>query len=178
MSQTKTLGLDCSTKSMAWSIFEDKELLSHGEILFTGKDTFARLHDGQAKVHAIRHLLKTDIVYIEGATYVQNKHTVILLAYCFGAILAALHHDGVEIKEITPSSWQSKIGNKMLTQSEKDAIIKANPRKTASWYKNAYRLARKEKTKVWVLDNFGVTVVNDNCSDAIAIGAVGAGYCD
>lgn len=168
----RVMGADCSTQSFAFSIFDDGELVQWGEIKFTGSTVFERLADGQDKVRAMRDLLQVDKVVIEGAIYVQNKKTVILLAYAFGAIISALVQSGAEVSEVSPMTWQAAIGNKPLTKAEKAAIIEANPGKSKTWYSAANRNFRKNRTREWVKENLGPDIDNDNVTDAIALGWV------
>lgn len=170
----RVMGVDCSTKSFAFSIFDNGELVQFGEIEFFGNTVFQRLHDGQEKVRALRDQLEIDYVVIESAVFVQNKKTVVLLAYSFGAIIAALMSSGAEVIEMAPMTWQNYIGNKVLTKAEKAAIMEANPGKSKSWYSNAFRDYRKARTAAWVSAKFGYDIDNDNVTDAIALGWVGA----
>ena len=164
------MGADCSTNTLAFGIFDDGKLVKWGEITFNGNTVFERLADGQAKVSALREQLDVDLVAIEGAVYVQNKKTVILLAYSFGAIISALVQSGARVVEVAPMTWQNAIGNKTLTRAEKDAIVDANPGKSKSWYSGAYRKFRKQRTADWVEKNLGPKIDNDNVTDAIALG--------
>jgi Holliday junction resolvasome RuvABC endonuclease subunit len=166
----RVMGADCSTQSFAFSIFDDGELVKYGEIQFTGKTVFSRLADGQRKVSALREQLDVDLVAIESAIYVQNKKTVILLAYAFGAIIAALINSGAEVKEVSPLSWQHYIGNKPLTKVEKASVMKDFPDKSKTWYTAKYREIRKDRTRQWVKGKFGRSIKSDNVTDAIALG--------
>ena len=158
--------------SFAFSIFDDGKLVQWGEIKFSGKNVFERLADGQDKIRALRDKLQVDVVAIESAVYVQNKKTVILLAYAYGAIISALVQSGARVVEVAPMTWQNAIGNKVLTKVEKSAIVEANPGQTKSWYSNANRLFRKARTAKWVEETFGLKIDNDNVTDAIALGWV------
>lgn len=170
----RVIGIDCSTKSLAYSIFDNKELIEYGEISFDGADTFERLADGQSRLSEIKDKFKADIIVMESAVYVQNKKTVILLAYSFGAILSAILHKGCKVEEFTPTEWQFAIGNKVLTAKEKQELIDETPGKSKSWYKNRFREFRKQRTADWVKDKFDIEIESDNITDAIAIGYVGA----
>lgn len=170
----RVMGADCSTNSFAFSIFDNGELVQFGEIEFYGKTVFERLADGQNKVRALRDKLDVDYVAIESAVFVQNKKTVILLAYSFGAIIAALINSGARVVEVAPMTWQNFIGNKVLTKAEKTVIMEATPGKSKSWYSNAFREFRKDRTRQWVADKFGYDVDSDNVTDAIALGWVAA----
>lgn len=168
----RVMGADCSTHSFAFSIFDDGKLVQWGEIKFKGNSVFERLADGQKKVSALKEFLDVDLVAIEAAVYVQNKKTVILLAYAFGAIISALVQSGAKVIEIPPMEWQNAIGNKVLTKAEKSAIVEANPGKSKSWYSNANRNFRKARTARWVAMTLGPEIDNDNVTDAIALGWV------
>ena len=169
------LGIDVSTNSFAWCLFENGKPVRWGEIEFSGKNVFERLADGQAKVRAIKDTIKAEKVVFESAVYVQNKKTVILLAYAFGAIVAALLDSGATVEEISPLEWQPAIGNKPLTKQEKEVIQKEFPGKSDSVYKAKYREFRKQRTMQWVADTYGIVVDSDNVSDAIAIASVSYG---
>ena len=170
----RVMGVDCSTNSFAFSIFDNGELVQFGEIKFYGNNVFQRLHDGQEKVRALRDKLEVDYVIIESAVFVQNKKTVVLLAYAFGAIIAALMSSGAVVVEMAPMTWQNYIGNKVLTKAEKAVIMEETPGKSKSWYSAAFRDFRKARTANWVRDKFGYEIDNDNVTDAIALGWVGA----
>lgn len=167
------LGIDASTNSVAYSLIKNGELANYGEVQFSGGNVFERLADAQAKISKIKKQLKADIVVIESAVYVQNKKTVILLAYAFGAILSAIVDKGAKVEELSPTEWQFAIGNKVLSKTEKEAIQKEYPDKSKSWYSAKYRETRKMRTMKWVKDNYDVDADTDNVSDAIAISHVG-----
>lgn len=167
------LGVDASTNSLAFCLYGKQGPIRWGEIKFKGASVFERLSDGQNRVRAIANLLKADLIVFESAVYVQNKKTVILLAYAFGAIVAALMTTGAQVEEISPMTWQNAIGNKALTKVEKQRIIDANPGKSKSWYSNANREFRKQRTMDWVEKTYGIEVESDNVSDAIAVASVG-----
>lgn len=170
---TRVMGADCSTQSFAFAIFNGDKLESWGEIKFNGNNVFERLADGQSKVRAMKDILNVDKVVIESAVFVQNKKTVILLAYAFGAIIAALINSGCIVVEANPIAWQRFIGNKALTKIEKQAIMDENPGKSKSWYSNKNRDFRKQRTRKWVEQEFGVDIDNDNVTDAVGLGYYG-----
>jgi Holliday junction resolvasome RuvABC endonuclease subunit len=163
------LGVDASTNSFAFCLYGKDGPIKWGEIDFEGKNVFERLADGQKKVLALGDELTADLIVFESAVFVQNKKTVILLAYSFGAIVSALMTTGAEIKEASPLAWQNYIGNKPLTKPEKQAIVEKTPKKSKSWYSNAFREFRKQRTMQWAKDQFGITVESDNVSDAIGL---------
>jgi Holliday junction resolvasome RuvABC endonuclease subunit len=172
----KIMGADCSTNSLGFSIFDEGELVEWGEIKFIGKTVFHRLADAQRKIAALDHALGVDMVHFESAVYVQNKKTVIMLAYAYGAIMGALIAAGAkDVSETSPLVWQRAIGNPPLTREQKAAIDKLYPDAKKSYLSNKYREFRKDRTRRWVKTRFGIDVESDNVTDAIAIGAVAAG---
>lgn len=171
-----TLGLDMSTNSFAYSIFNEQRLTNWGLITYKGRSTFERLADGQRKLLAVRPLFAhVEQIIFEGSVYVQNKSTVILLAYSYGMALSAILPEGAEIHQVAPITWQSAIGNKILTADQKKVIKAANPGKSEPQYKELYRQFRKQRTVDWVNTRFGISVTDDNVADAIGVGAYKAG---
>jgi len=163
------LGVDASTNSFAFCLYDENGPVRWGEINFKGSSVFERLAYGQRYVAAMKDQLKADLVVFEGAIFVQNKKTVILLAYAFGAIVSALINNGAKVQEVSPMQWQNFIGNKVLTKAEKDKIKADNPGKSATWYSNKNREFRKSRTMKWVKETFGIDVASDNVSDAIGV---------
>lgn len=165
------MGIDVSTQSFAYCLYDSTGPVQWGEIKFKGDNVYARLSDGQRKVAAIAASIKADLVVAEGAVYVQNKKTVILLSYALGAIMAALYNEGMEVEEVSPITWQNAIGNKAFSKAEKQAFIEATPGKSKSWYDARIREARKQRTMDFV-KTLGVETDNDNVGDAVAIAHV------
>lgn len=163
------LGVDCSTNSFAFCLMGKDGPIRWGELNFKGSNVFERLAYAQRNVAAMKQHLAADLVVFEGAIYVQNKRTVILLAYAFGAVISALINDGAKVEEVSPMEWQNHLGNKALTKLEKDDIRTRNPDKSKSWYDNANRKYRKSRTMDWAKRTYGISVTSDNVSDAIGV---------
>lgn len=172
----RVLGIDCSTNSLAFAVFEDRKLINWGEIQFGKGDMFHRMNNANRVVNAsLDHDYFKDIdeVFFEAATFIQNKKTVILLAYAFGAAVSPFIKPGVKVIDVPPTSWQNYIGNKAWTAAEKSKVRLDNPGKSESWYKEQLRKMRKQRTKDWVKEEFGMAVDSDNVSDAIGVGWYG-----
>lgn len=163
------LGVDCSTNSFAFCLMNKDGPVRWGELKFKGSTVFERLAYAQRNVAAMKEHLAADLVVFEGAIYVQNKKTVILLAYAFGAVISALMNDGAEVEDVSPMEWQNYIGNKALTKAEKQAIVDASPGRVASWYSDANRKYRKGRTMDWAKRTYGIEVTSDNVSDAVGV---------
>lgn len=167
---TRVMGVDCSSNSFAFSIFEHGTLTMWGEIDFKGRNLYERLGSGQRRISALRDQLQVDKIVFESAVYVQNKKTVILLAYSLGAALSPLISEDTAIDEIPPVVWQKAIGNMPFTKAEKAAVVKEHSDKSAAWVKDKIRNMRKQRTIDWVEKEFGVVVESDNVADAIGVG--------
>lgn len=172
------LGIDASTNSVAYCLNTKDGIKTYGEIVFEGATVFERLADAQQKIPKELGHLSYDMILFESAVYIQNKRTVILLAYAFGAVLGALVKPGVAVQDVSPLVWQPAIGNPALTKDEKKTIEAAHPGKGKSWYSAKFREFRKERTKAWVVETYGLHAATDNQSDAIAISHYGVDtYC-
>lgn len=170
----RVMGVDCSSNSFAWSIFDSGKLAEWGEIEFGSGDLFQRMGEANRRMSAIANRFDSvDRIVVEGAIYVQNKKTVIYLSYSLGSALSPLIKDGTDIVEVSPTEWQNFIGNKVLSRAEKQGVQNDNPDRTSSWYSSEYRRIRKQRTIDWVKDSFGVSLDSDNVADAIGLGWYG-----
>lgn len=164
------MGIDCSSKTFAFSVFEQGNLVMWGEIDFYGSNLYERMGSGQRRIAAFAQRLKVDKVVYESAVQVQNRKTVIDLAYSYGAAISPFIKPGVAVDTVSPMTWQNAIGNKSFSASEKAAVKKEYPDKSDTWIKNKIREMRKQRTIDWVKKEFGIEVESDNVSDAIALG--------
>jgi Holliday junction resolvasome RuvABC endonuclease subunit len=165
----KVMGIDCSTKSIAFTMFDGEEFHKCGEVFFEGATVFDRVYDAHKKTMALFEYFNPDFVAIEAAIMVRSTSVAIKMAYVFGAVIAALLQNGAKVVEVAPISWQSFIGNKNLTKLEKDAIKKEFPGKSATWYQNKGRLIRKQRTIDFAKKNFGIELESDNVADSLGI---------
>lgn len=165
----RVMGIDCSTKSIAFTVFDGETFNKCGEVFFEGATVFDRAYDAHKKTLATFEYLKPDFVAIEAAIMVRSTSVAIKMAYVFGAVIAALLQQGAKVIEVPPISWQSFIGNKNLTKVEKDAIKKEFPGKSTSWYQNKGRLMRKQRTIDFAKREFGIELDSDNVADSLGI---------
>lgn len=164
----KVLGVDASTNTIAFCLMEGKTPIKWGEITFTGSNVYDRILDAKRKIKAFKAELDYDFLAIEAAVMVRSANTGLKMAYVFGAIMGELLHDGVDVKEVAPITWQSYIGNKNFTNAQKAQVREEFPGKSDNWYKAKIREKRKQKTMDFVKD-IGVATVNDNVGDAAGI---------
>lgn len=168
----RVLGIDCSTHSLAYAVFDRKEPVHCGEVTFEGADLYARLADAHRKVPAMvaNGLLRADFVAFEGAIMAGNNAQVGLsLAYVYGACMGGLMDAGMEVIKVSPLTWQTYIGNPNLKTAEKAALRDEHPGKSDSWYKNAGRELRKQRTLEFSRQFFKIDSSSDNVGDAVAL---------
>jgi Holliday junction resolvasome RuvABC endonuclease subunit len=167
------IGLDCSTKSLAFSKWDKGEFVTCGEINFEGTTVGTRLGSIHKALPPLIQsgLLKCDAVLIEAAVMVgQNPNTAIVLAYTYGAIMGAFNSEGIPVAKVRPLEWQSFIGNPNLKAHEKASLKKEFPGKSESWYKAEGRKVRKQKTLDWARQFAKIEDNSDNVGDAVGIG--------
>ena len=162
------LGLDVSTKSIAFAIFKNGKPVRCGEIFINGATEYDQAQDAATKVRALvgSGILEADYIAIEGAVYVNNMKVAIKLATVFGAVVGNL---GGKTVGLTPLEWQSGIGNPSFKKADKDQFKKDNPGKTESWYKSQIREIRKQRTLKFARQFFAIESGSDNVGDAVGI---------
>lgn len=161
------IGLDCSTKSIAFARLVDGKPDTWGEIVLVGNTAFERIHDARRKVAALK--LKADVVAIEGAIYVNNMKASINLAYVYGAVLGELMERNSKVYAVEPITWQSYIGNPNWGPKKRQELRDEFPGHRLSWYKNEIRKRRKQQTIDWVSDEYDVQLDSDNVADSFGL---------
>lgn len=172
----RIMGIDCSSNSLAYSVFDDGALVRYGVVNFGKGDVWRRMGRANDITNALSEALVGDVdaIYFESAAYVQNKQTVILLAYALGAAMAPFIKKGTLVEPIPAVVWQRAIGNNPWTKEQKEDLRKLHPERTKVWLANEMRKQRKQKTIEWVSEKFRVKTSNDDLADAIALGYVGS----
>lgn len=167
----KLLSIDASTNSIAFAVFEDKKLIMHGKINFEGKTVYQKVQDASRKLSVFLEKVGGSTIVIEHTVFMNSPKTVADLALVQGAILGAAGINRIPVAgSVNPITWQSFIGNKILTKIEKKELADANPGKSVAWYKAREREFRKQKTIKFVNAYYGKSVSDDDVADAIAIG--------
>jgi Holliday junction resolvasome RuvABC endonuclease subunit len=167
----RVIGLDCSTKSLAFAVFEDGKPVACGEVTFEGSTVMDRLDDAGDKAKALvdSGVLVGDYVALESAVFVNNIQTAIDLAYVYGAILRELMVLNPIVTKKAPLEWQTAIGNPPLTKVEKEQIRNDTPGKSDNWYKSRGREIRKHRTLDIAKRYFDIPGDSDNVGDAVGI---------
>jgi len=167
----RVIGIDASTNSLAFAIFEGETPIRCGEVKFNGSSVPERLVDAKRKTKALvdAGILRADYIVIEKAIMVRNVQTAIDLAYVFGAIIGELMEFNPRVEKVAPISWQSGIGNPNLKTAEKEQIKKDFPGKSKTWYSNKGREIRKQRTLDIAQKYFKIPDNSDNVGDAVGI---------
>lgn len=165
------LGIDASTNSMAFSIFEEGVLVKYGKINFHGRHVYEKAGDACKKLIPFLKDFNIDAVVIESAIYTNSQKTAINLAIVQGAIIGSSQFAGNRtVVSCSPVAWQRWIGNDRLTKAEKEKIKAENPGHSFSWYKQKERELRKSRTIKKVNIEFDTSIDDDDVADAVAIG--------
>jgi Holliday junction resolvasome RuvABC endonuclease subunit len=164
------MGIDCSTKSMAFCVFYNRRPEKWGKIHFRGADIYERVGEAGAKVRALKETLDADYVVLEGAIMVASQKVAIDMAYVFGAVLGSLLNSGNRVVTVSPLQWQSTIQNKVWTKEQKAKLKLEVPGKSDTWYKGEIRKRRKQYT----IDYFNkkwphMALDDDDVADACGI---------
>ena len=168
----KFISIDANSTSIAFAVWENDSLTSHGKISWGGKTTYEKVYWASHVVKAFfKHYGDMDTVVIEHTVFMNSPKTAADLALVQGAILGAMTTTGVHmIKSINPIAWQTFIKNGRLTTPEKQVIRNENPGKSDAWYKNKEREFRKLRTIKFVNDRYKKNVSDNDVADAIGIG--------
>ena len=164
----RILGLDVSSKSIAYCITENGDPVEWGEIDLNG-DQIQRLVDLRKKMTALYNKWDGfDVVALEKPVFVQSKSSASVLSQSAGVVVSIVAERS-RFEYVAPTSWYATIGNKGLTKAQKDEFAKANPGRPKSFYAKHAREARKQMTLDWVKDTFGVSLESDNVADAFGV---------
>lgn len=167
----RIMSIDASTTSIAYAVFDGKQLVISGKVEFSGKDVYQKIASAIGSVITVIQDLNPEAVVIERAVFINSPKTMSELSMVQGAILAGASLAGVKIfKGTNPIAWQSYIGNGKLTKDAKILMRKLNPNKSESWYKQNEREARKQKTINFVNINYDLEINDNDIADAIGIG--------
>jgi Holliday junction resolvasome RuvABC endonuclease subunit len=163
--------IDASTNSMAFAYFYNQKLQQYGKIKFSGDSIYNKLGDTAQKVQSFFIALPVENILIEKTIFANSPLVAANLALSQGALIGAAKLGGVKnVYGVTPMSWQSYIGTRLLTKEEKEEIRIKSPGKSNSWYKSQEREQRKQKTISTVNNYFGIKVEDNDVADACGIG--------
>lgn len=166
--------IDASTNSLAFAYFVNSNLKNYGKIKFQGNSVYEKIGDTAHKTMGFFNSFPVEVIIIEDTIFANSPKTAAQLAKCQGALLAAANLAGVKrVYAVSPVAWQNYVGTRLLTAEEKDAIKKATPDKSGSWYKTREREIRKNKTINTMNTMFDINISDNDIADACGIGV----YC-
>jgi Holliday junction resolvasome RuvABC endonuclease subunit len=167
----KIITVDASTTSIAYAVFEDKELVLNGKVEFLGKNVYEKISSAIGSVVDVIKDIAPEALVIERAIFINSPKTMSELSMVQGAILAGASLAGIKMfKGTNPIAWQTYIGNGKVTKDAKLLMRKESPGKSESWYKQHEREARKQKTINFVNINYDLEITDNDIADAIGIG--------
>jgi hypothetical protein len=164
--------IDASTNSLAFAVYENKNLKEFGKINFEGSDIYQKVGDAAVKTRAyFKDFMKADAIVIEHTVFMNSPKTAADLALVQGALLGAAAMCGITtVGKVSPITWQNYLGNKKLTKEEQILLRSKNPGKSDSWYKTYERQFRKERTIKLIEINYDKTINDNDVADACGIG--------
>jgi len=172
MPPATVFAIDASTNSLAFAIFNNKDLISTGKIEFSGKSNYDKVVDACKKLNGFFGLYNiVDAIVIEHTVFMNSPKVAADLALVQGAILGAAGINNIKIAgSVSPITWQNFIGNKRLNPKEKQDIMSEFPGKSKSWYKTYEREVRKQKTIKFINTYYDKSISDDDVADACGIG--------
>jgi hypothetical protein len=164
--------IDASTNSLAFAIFNKKDLISTGKINFAGKTSYDKVADACKKLNSFFGLYDiVDAIVIEHTVFMNSPKVAADLALVQGGILGAAGINNIKIAgSVSPITWQNYIGNKRLNTKEKQDIMAEHPGKSKAWYKAHERELRKQKTIKFINTYYDKTIDDNDIADACGIG--------
>lgn len=164
----RILGIDSSTKSIAYCLITDGKYEASGKFEFTSS---GYTHLGQAVDHArmLFQEYEPDYVVIEGSAYINNMNVMKKLSMVQGAILGGFLALGGEVSEVPPVTWQSGIGNPPSNKTLRARFNRKYPELSKSAQKKKIREYRKQRTMDIIKDTIGLETYDDDIADAAGV---------
>ena len=148
---SKTLiALDESTTCTGYAVFDDGELIEHGIFSFKSKDVLERVSLIMEEIENLIDTYKPDNMIIEDVQITMNAATAKSLLGLQFMIEVYAHRNNISCETYRTTKWRKILG---LSNS-----------------RSLDRKAKKQETIDYVKDKYGIDVLKDDESDAIAIG--------
>lgn len=104
-------GIDASTKSTGWGIFDGKELTAYGVIKPEGQDWRERTVNQAPKLIEILNKYHPDKIYMEDVPLkAQNPKVLVQLGAVQGFFYGVAASFDIPIEFLVPSQWRSPMG--------------------------------------------------------------------
>ena len=128
------MGIDASTTSTGWSIFEGKQLIAYGAIKPKGENWRDRLIQEGPELKKIVQIYKPQKVYMEDVPLKPgNIKTLMILGAVQGFIYGLFSSFEIPVFFLNPSEWRKSVGlfdgtnkGKQREELKKKAIEKVN----------------------------------------------------
>ena len=130
-----SIGLDCSTKSSGWAVFDNDKLIDYGLIKSDKTDWRDRLYYQGKILSELFDLYKPKTIYMEDVPLSLNggAKVLMMLGAVQGLIFGIGSSKGIEMKFVLPSDWRSPLGlfdgtrqGTKRTELKKKSVEKAN----------------------------------------------------
>lgn len=144
------IALDESTTCTGYAVFGDGELIEHGNFSFKSKDVLERVSLIMEEIEELIKTYKPDNMVIEDVQITMNAATAKSLLGLQFMIEVYAHRNNISCETYRTTKWR-----KILGLSNSRALD---------------RKAKKQETIAYVKDKYGIEILKDDESDAIAIG--------
>lgn len=144
------IALDESTTCTGYAVFDDGELIEHGIFSFKSKDVLERVSLIMEEIEELIKTYKPDNIVIEDVQITMNAATAKSLLGLQFMIEVYAHKNNISCKTYRTTKWRKILG---LSNS-----------------RSLDRKAKKQETIDYVKNKYGIEILKDDESDAIAIG--------
>ena len=135
----RVLGIDASTASVAFCLFENGVPTKMGKLPIVGTDIYEKIKDANNKSKAIHKLCNPEYVAVESAIMVRSADAGLKIAMIVGAILSVILKPQTKVVTVAPVSWQSYIGNKNFTNVIDKKTIEEIAKECETSHQTIYR---------------------------------------
>lgn len=104
------MGIDASTTSTGWSIFEDDKLVANGVIKPKGSDWRDKIQQELPLLCKIIDKYKPDKAFTEDVPLKDGKITLVKLGAVQGMVLSVMALKEVPVEFLSPSDWRGALG--------------------------------------------------------------------
>lgn len=144
------IALDESTTCTGYAVFNDSELIKHGLFALKSKDVLERVSYIMEEIEKLIKTYKPDNMVIEDVQITMNAATAKSLLGLQFMIEVYAHRNNISCETYRTTKWRKILG---LSNS-----------------RSLDRKAKKQETIDYVKDKYGIDILKDDESDAIAIG--------
>ena len=105
------MGIDASTTSTGWAIFEDNKLITYGVIKTKGEDWRDRLiHQGPKLTEIIKKYNPERVIMEDVPLKSANSKVLVILGAVQGFVYGIISAFEIPVQFVLPSEWRSPLG--------------------------------------------------------------------